>query len=376
MDRPRNLYATQVLVRDRGLGGMLLSAQGRRAQLRSIRLTDSLIPRLVRLEGLHLMKLIVTGGAGFIGSHLCDALIKEGHDLVCIDDLSLGRLSNIAHLLKPETDRFRLVELDILDRDRFQAVVAEVKPDAIFHLAANSDIPRGLTEPETDLKKTFLTTFEVLLAMKNVGIKQLIFASTSAIYGELDIPLTEDVGPLKPISLYGAGKLGAEAFVSAFSACFGIQAWVFRFPNVVGERATHGAMFDFINKLEANPAELVVLGDGSQSKPYVYVKDLVAGILFGWANSGDPYNCFNLGVESTTTVRRIAEIVREEMTLDQATIRYTGGDRGWVGDVPHFRYDLTKVHRLGWRAKMTSDEALRAAVRAELDLRKGKESAR
>ena len=152
-------------------------------------------------------------------------------------------------------------------------------------MAANSDIPRGLNDPETDLKKTFLTTFEVLLTMKEFGVKQLVFASTSAIYGELDVPLTEDVGPLRPISLYGAGKLGAEAFVSAFSACFGIQAWVFRFPNVVGERATHGAMFDFINKLEANPSELVVLGDGSQSKPYVYVKDLVAGILYGWATS-------------------------------------------------------------------------------------------
>jgi UDP-glucose 4-epimerase len=237
-------------------------------------------------------------------------------------------------------------------------------------MAANSDIPRGLTDPETDLKKTFLTTIEVLFAMKASAVKRLVFASTSAIYGELDVQLTEDVGPLQPISLYGAGKLGAEAFISAFSACFGIQSWVFRFPNVVGERATHGAMFDFINKLEANPSELVVLGDGSQSKPYVYVKDLVRGILFGWANSSDPLNCYNLGVESTTTVRTIAEIVRDEMGLHKALIRYTGGDRGWIGDVPHFRYDLTKIHRLGWRAEMTSDQAVRAAVRAELDLRK------
>jgi UDP-glucose 4-epimerase len=322
------------------------------------------------------MKILVTGGAGFIGSHLCDALIDDGHDLICVDDLSLGRAANVAHLAGRGAERFRLVELDVLDRERFQELVLSTRPGAIFHLAANSDIPRGLADPETDLKKTFLTTFEVLLAMKAAKTKQLVFASTSAIYGELEVPLTEDVGPLRPISLYGAGKLGAEAFISAFSACFGIQAWVFRFPNVVGERATHGAMFDFINKLEANPSELVVLGNGTQSKPYLYVKDLVGGILFGWAHAGEVFNCFNLGVETTTTVRRIAEIVREEMGLDRAAIRYTGGDRGWVGDVPHFRYDLSKVHNLGWRAGMTSDEAIRAAVRAELALRNHKESAR
>jgi UDP-glucose 4-epimerase len=316
------------------------------------------------------MKILVTGGAGFIGSHLCDALIGEGHNLVCVDDLSLGRISNITHLTSLPAERFQLIEIDILDRTRFPKVVETTRPDVIFHMAANSDIPRGLTDPETDLKKTFLTTIEVLLAMKESAVKRLVFASTSAIYGELDAPLTEDVGPLQPISLYGAGKLGAEAFISAFSACFGIQSWIFRFPNVVGERATHGAMFDFINKLELNPSELVVLGNGSQSKPYVYVKDLVRGILFGWVNSGNPLNCYNLGVESTTTVRTIAEIVRDEMGLPEASIRYTGGDRGWVGDVPHFRYDLTKIHHLGWRAEMTSDQAVRAAVRAELDLRK------
>jgi len=312
------------------------------------------------------MKLLVTGGAGFIGSHLCDALVGEGHDVVCVDDLSLGLRANIEHLAG--NDQFRFEEVDILKREQFRPVVAQGGFDAVFHLAANSDIPRGLTEPDIDLQKTFLTTIEVLNAIREAAISRLIFASTSAIYGELDQALNEDTGPLWPISLYGAAKLGSEAFISAFSACFSIQAHIFRFPNVVGERATHGAMFDFITKLRANPRELVVLGDGSQVKPYVYVKDLVAGILFGWKHGHDRLNCFNLGVDSATSAIQIAEIVRGEMGLPDAVIRYTGGDRGWVGDVPRFRYDLTKIHALGWRAANTSDEAIRVAVRAELDL--------
>jgi UDP-glucose 4-epimerase len=312
------------------------------------------------------MKLLVTGGAGFIGSHLCAALIEDGHEVFCVDDLSLGRTENIEHLVAHP--RFRFARIDLLNRDQFRPILTSGGFAAVFHLAANSDIPRGLTDPEVDLRKTFLTTMEVLLAMREARVQQLVFASTSAIYGELDRPLNEETGPLWPISLYGAAKLGSEAFISAFSACFGIQAYIFRFPNVVGERATHGAMFDFINKLRANPDELVVLGDGSQAKPYVYVKDLVSGMVFGWKHSNDRLNCFNLGVDSTTTVTRIAEIVREETGLPGAAIRYTGGDRGWVGDVPHFRYDLSKIHALGWRATMTSDEAIRAGVRAELKL--------
>jgi UDP-glucose 4-epimerase len=310
-------------------------------------------------------KLLITGGTGFIGSHLCDALIDGGHDVTCVDDLSLGRIENVRHLF--DRPGFRFERLDLLDRAGLRDLMATGSFDCVFHLAANSDIPRGLEDPEVDLRKTFLTTFEVLYAMRAAGVRRLVFASTSAIYGELDRPLNEETGPLWPISLYGAAKLGSEAFVSAFGACFDMQAWIFRFPNVVGERATHGAMYDFINKLRANPRELVVLGDGGQTKPYLYVKDLVAGILLGWTHADGRLNCFNLGVESATSVTRMAEIVREEMGLHGAAIRYTGGDRGWVGDVPRFRYDLAKIHGLGWRASRTSDEALRTAVRAELE---------
>ncbi len=314
------------------------------------------------------MKILVTGGAGFIGSHLIDALLAEDHEIVCVDDLSLGRDSNISHL--KGNPKFQFVKLDITEQDEFNKVIKAAAPDAVFHLAANSDIQKGAKYLDVDLTRTFMTTFCTLTAMKENGIKNLVFASTSAVYGELDKLLHEDIGPLFPISFYGAAKLSSEAYISAFVENFGMKAWIFRFPNVVGERATHGAMYDFIQKLEKNPNELEILGDGTQKKPYVYVKDLVAGILFGWKNSSDKINYFNLGVNSATTVSDIARIVTEEMHLDNVTFKYTGGNRGWVGDVPKFDYDTSKINKLGWKALRTSDEAMRLAVQAELKNRK------
>jgi UDP-glucose 4-epimerase len=306
------------------------------------------------------MKILITGGAGFIGSHLADALIEGGHNVVVVDNLILGREENIAHLFKH--DRFRFYKQDLLKKDALRLIFKKEKFDVIFHLAANSDIQKGGESPEVDLELTFMTTFSVLQCMKEFDVKQIIFSSSSAMYGESTRLLHENHGPLFPVSFYGAGKLASEGFISAFCENFGIQAWILRFPNVVGERATHGAIFDFINKLTKNPTELEVLGDGEQNKPYLYVKDLVEGMVFAWENSFDKLNVFNLGVDSRTKVKKMAQIVIEEMGLD-AVIRFTGGDRGWVGDIPEFRYDLTKIHKLGWQAKMTSDEAVRLAVR-------------
>ena len=201
--------------------------------------------------------------------------------------------------------------------------------------------------------------------MKVYGIRKLFFASTSAIYGETYDVLDENYGPLKPVSNYGAGKLASEAFISAFSANEGIQVWITRFPNVVGERFTHGVIYDFIHKLQKNPYELEVLGNGEQFKPYVYVKDLVAGILYVIDHSNDQYNVFMLGTDSRTKVKDIAKMVIEEMGLD-ATIKYTGGDRGWKGDVPEFRYDLTRINKLGWKAPHNSNESVRLAIQKAL----------
>jgi UDP-glucose 4-epimerase len=310
------------------------------------------------------MNILVTGGAGFIGSHLCDRLIENGFHVTVIDNLILGRKENIAHLFSHPA--FTFLEGDVTDVGFTERTFAGGSFDVVFHLAANSDIQKGCKDPVVDYELTFMTTFHVLQCMKRYGVKKIVFASTSAIYGETSDLLTENYGPLLPVSNYGAGKLASEAYISAFSSNYGIQTWITRFPNVVGERSTHGVMYDFINKLKANPDELMILGNGKQIKPYMYVKDLVSGILFVWENSHERYNVYNLGVESRTKVKEIAEMLIEEMGLN-ATIHYTGGDRGWKGDVPEFNYDLSKIHQLGWQAKYTSNEAVRLAIQKAIE---------
>jgi UDP-glucose 4-epimerase len=310
------------------------------------------------------MTILITGGAGFIGSHLCDELIEQSHSVIAVDNLILGREENIAHLLVHPN--FKFIKGDILDTEFFDTVFAENKIDIVFHMAANSDIRKGGQNPLVDYQLTFMTTFNVLQCMKKYNVKQLIFASTSAIYGETTDLLSEDYGPLLPVSNYGANKLASEAYISAFSANYDIQTWITRFPNVVGERFTHGVIYDFVKKLKINPKKLEVLGNGEQYKPYMYVKDLVSGIIYVWKNSRERLNIYNLGVESRTKVKEIAQMVIEELKSD-ANIVYTGGDRGWIGDVPEFKYDLSKIHKLGWYAQYASDEAVRISVKKAIE---------
>ena len=309
------------------------------------------------------MNVLVTGGAGFIGSHLSDALIARGHSITVVDNLVLGRKENIEHLV--DDPQFRFTEADLQDIPRIREIFAEGKFDMVYHLAANSDIQKGGKDPLVDYNLTFNTTFNVLQLLKEFEIKKFFFASTSAIYGETYDVLNEDYGPLKPVSNYGAGKLASEAFISAFSSTYGIQTWITRFPNVVGERFTHGVIYDFIKKLHNNPEELEVLGNGEQCKPYVYVKDLVEAILYVIDHADEKYNVYMIGSDSRTKVKEIAAMVIEEMGLN-ARIRYTGGDRGWVGDVPEFRYDLTKINKLGWTAPHNSNESVRLAIQKAL----------
>jgi UDP-glucose 4-epimerase len=313
------------------------------------------------------LKILVTGGAGFIGSHLVDYLLKEGHSVIAYDNLSLGRKSNLDEALK--SSEFEFIKGNILDKEAFFNVFKNNKFDVVFHMAANSDIAKSHANPNIDLDNTLLTTYTTLMAMKEFDVKNIVFASTSAIYGETNTKVAEDFGPLLPASHYGASKLASEAFISSFCENYGIKAWITRFPNVVGERSTHGVVRDFIQKLQKTPTELEVLGNGEQIKPYLYVKDLVEAILHVWKNTDDKINFYNLGVDSRTKVKEIAQMVINEMKLD-AKINYTGGDRGWVGDVPEFDYNLDKIHALGWSAKNSSNEAVRKAIQYILEIDK------
>jgi UDP-glucose 4-epimerase len=306
------------------------------------------------------MRALVTGGAGFIGSHLCDHLVARGDEVWCVDNLHLGRRRNIAHLERWNT--FHFLEQDVLERAALNALFVEAKFETVFHLAANSDIAAGTADPELDFRLNQLTTTAVLDAMRRHGVRRLFFASTSAIFGEANAVLHEDYGPLAPISFYGASKLAAEAYISTYAHLFGLSAVVLRFPNVVGERATHGVIYDFLRKLDKNPGELEVLGDGKQTKPYLYVGDLVDAILLACEKSSGPLAVYHAAGIGETSVREIAEIVVAATGRSDARIRYTGGDRGWPGDVPRFRYDISRLEALGWRPQRHSTDAVRHAV--------------
>ena len=310
------------------------------------------------------IKCLVTGAAGFIGSHLIDALLARGATVIGIDNLKLGRRAILEQALK--NSRFTFHEADVNDLPRCREVIARQDQstplDIVWHLAANSDIRAGVADPDVDLGDTFLTSYNVLKIMRELGSPQLAFASSSAIYGVHRGLLREDTGPLFPISNYGAMKLASEAIISAALESYLQRAWIFRFPNVVGSRSTHGVIHDFVQKLKQNPKELEVLGDGSQQKPYFHVADLIEAMLFITDHAREPLNYFNIGTaDSVTTVRYIAEAVVRSMAPG-AGIRYTGGSKGWPGDVPKFNYSIEKLKGLGWSPRLTSNQAVDRAV--------------
>ena len=308
---------------------------------------------------------LITGGAGFIGSHLCDRLLADGHRVIAIDDFSLGTRENIKEAEK--CGNFTLIEGDVSDPQFWQQLIATqpglVSTDVIWHLAANSDILAGVVDPNVDLQKTFLTSFHTLEAARILKIKRFALASTSAVYGELQTPMHEDSAPLNPISNYGAMKLASEAAATALTSSCLEKLWIFRFPNVVGPRSTHGVIHDFVKKLNVNPARLDVLGNGTQCKPYLHVEELIHAMLHIVENADESINRFMIGPDGGvgTTVRHIAETVVGNYGTN-AEIVYGAGNRGWVGDVPQFSYSIDRIKSLGWKPTLTSDQTVERAV--------------
>lgn len=281
-------------------------------------------------------------------------------EITVYDNLSSGR----KEFIQPHFEHrgFRFIQADLQDLDALNKAVAG--HDVVFHVAANPEVRAGIRDTDLDLKQGIIATYNVLEAMRLNGLNKIVFASSSTVYGEAGAkPVSEDYGPLLPISLYGASKLASEGIISAFCHLFDMQAWIFRFANVVGSRASHGVIFDFIDKLKQNPQQLEILGDGTQQKPYLYIDDCVDGILFGFEHCHQPVNVLNLGSDSSTNVTTIASMVVEAMGLSGVKFNYTGGDRGWKGDIPQVRFDITKMKGFGWKPRYSSDEAVRRAIK-------------
>jgi UDP-glucose 4-epimerase len=301
-------------------------------------------------------RVLVTGGAGLVGSHLAARLLEAGAAVRVADDLSKGDRGRV-----PEAAEF--VEADVTDPDDVAAVVTP-DLDVVFHFAAYTDTnyedDRELFEANTEM------THNVLERMREVGVDRVAFTSSSTVYGEAPRPTPEDHAPMEPISIYGSSKLADEALISTYAHSYGVRSWVFRFANIVGPHQRGNVIPDFIEKLEADPTELEILGDGRQEKSYMHVTDCVDAIRHVVEHADDDLNVYNLGTRTTTSVTDIADVVSEELGVDPE-YAYTGGDRGWTGDVPRMRLSIERLADLGWEPSIESDEAVRRAARQLID---------
>lgn len=323
-------------------------------------------------EAVNLQKkrILITGGAGFLGSFLSEEMLRQGARVTIYDIFRQG-IGRIRHLLKNEA--VEVVEADVLDYPRLAKAVADKQ--LIWHLAGNTDIPLGLRDTSTDLNDGIVATRNVLEAMRETGVRKLVFPSSGAVYGEKTKGFRRETdGPTLPISLYGAGKVACEAFISAYAHLFGIQAWIFRYGNIISGRISHSAILDFIRRLRTNPKELDVLGDGTQTRSYQLAEECIEGMLYVIEHTSLDENegycdIFNLGAPDETLVLDIAKTVIEEMGLLDCKIKLKGGERGWPGDQAKITLDISKVRAMGWGPKHTSGEAMRIAVRRMLEQR-------
>ena len=304
------------------------------------------------------MKALVTGAAGFIGSNLTDRLLATGHQVTGFDNFSTG----IPEFLETaqECPAFQFVEGDLLDCGALERAVAGA--DVVFHLAANADVRRGPDHPRKDLEQNTIATSNVLEAMRAAGVRRIVFASTGSVYGEPEVFPTPETAPF-PVqtSLYAASKLAAEGMIAAYVAAYGFQAWIFRFVSILGERYTHGHVFDFYRQLLEHPNRLDVLGDGHQRKSYLYVHDCVDAILLALERAGDPVNVLNLGADEYCQVNDSIGWISARLGL-APEVRYAGGTRGWVGDSPFIFLECRRMRSLGWKPKLTIREGILRTV--------------
>jgi UDP-glucose 4-epimerase len=300
------------------------------------------------------MKYFITGGAGYIGSNLVDRLLKDGHQVNVYDNLSTGQIRFMEQA--KNFDNFSLIEGDLLNEPALQAAIAD--HDVVFHLAANADVRFGTDHPRRDLEQNTIATYNVLEAMRSNGIRKIAFASTGSVYGDATvIPTPEDAPFPIQTSLYAASKLAGEGLIGAYCEGFGFQSWIFRFVSILGERYTHGHVFDFYRKLKHDSSRLEVLGNGKQRKSYLYIQDCIDAMLYSLEKSNDPVNIFNLGVDGYCEVNDSIGWICEELGVTPQ-LEYSGGDRGWIGDNPFIFLATNKIQSLGWNPKMSIKESV------------------
>ena len=305
------------------------------------------------------MRILVTGGAGFIGSHLVDRLLRAGHEVIAYDNFSTGFREFLTDAGQFPT--FRLVEGDTLDVERLTAAMQGC--EVVFHFAANADVRFGTQHPRKDLEQNTVATFNVLEAMRAAGVRRIAFSSTGSVYGEASvIPTPEDAPFPVQTSLYGASKLAGEGLIAAYCEGFGFQGYIFRFVSILGERYTHGHVYDFYNKLRRDPTQIEVLGSGQQRKSYLYVQDCMDAILLVLERANERLNLHNLGTDETCTVNDSLGWITGAMGVNP-TRHYTGGERGWIGDNPLIHLDCRKVRALGWQPKHTIEESILLTLR-------------
>ncbi len=300
------------------------------------------------------MKALVTGAAGFIGSSVADRLLNDGHQVVGYDNFSTGQERFLSEAVGSAA--FRLVRGDLLDLERLTDAMRGC--DTVFHFAANADVRFGLEHPRKDLEQNTIATFNVLEAMRATGARRIAFSSTGSIYGEPEVHPTPENAPFPlQTSLYGASKLSGEGLIQAYSEGFGLGGYIFRFVSILGERYSHGHVFDFYKRLRENPAELHVLGNGMQRKSYLYIHDCVDAMLLAMANPKGKIHIYNLGTDEYCRVNDSIGWITEHLGL-QPKLTYSGGERGWVGDSPFIFLDCAQIRRLGWTPKVSIREGI------------------